>query len=71
MLGLTVLQLLVAEIMPPSENIPLIEKYYIATMTMVTASTALTIFIMNTHYCGPEAKPVPKLGHKVHPAVSG
>lgn len=34
-------------------------KYYIATMTMVTASTALTIFIMNIHFCGVEAKPVP------------
>lgn len=29
-------------------------------MMMVTASTALTIFIMNVHHCGPEAQPVPK-----------
>lgn len=29
-------------------------------MTMVTASTALTIFIMNIHHCGPEARPVPE-----------
>lgn len=28
-------------------------------MTMVTASTSLTIFIMNIHFCGVEAKPVP------------
>lgn len=35
-------------------------KYYIATMTMVTASTSLTIFIMNIHFCGAEAKPVPR-----------
>lgn len=27
---------------------------------MVTASTALTIFIMNIHHCGSEARPVPK-----------
>ncbi|XP_072317785.1 neuronal acetylcholine receptor subunit alpha-10a [Eucyclogobius newberryi] len=60
MLALTVFQLLVAEIMPPSENVPLIGKYYIATMTMVTASTALTIFIMNIHHCGPDAKPLPR-----------
>ncbi len=26
---------------------------------MITASTALTIFIMNIHFCGAEAKPVP------------
>ncbi|KAK1885699.1 Neuronal acetylcholine receptor subunit alpha-9-I [Dissostichus eleginoides] len=36
-----------------------IRKYYIATMTMITASTSLTIFIMNIHFCGAEAKPVP------------
>ncbi|XP_029457829.1 neuronal acetylcholine receptor subunit alpha-10 isoform X3 [Rhinatrema bivittatum] len=59
LLALTVFQLLVAESMPPSENVPLIGKYYIATMTMITASTALTIFIMNIHHCGPGAKPVP------------
>ncbi|XP_060942231.1 neuronal acetylcholine receptor subunit alpha-10-like [Limanda limanda] len=60
LLALTVFQLLVAESMPPSESVPLIGKYYIATMTMVTASTALTIFIMNIHHCGPEARPVPR-----------
>ncbi|XP_074527592.1 neuronal acetylcholine receptor subunit alpha-10-like [Halichoeres trimaculatus] len=60
LLALTVFQLLVAESMPPSESVPLIGKYYIATMTMVTASTALTIFIMNIHHCGAEARPVPE-----------
>ncbi|XP_067104066.1 neuronal acetylcholine receptor subunit alpha-9-II [Osmerus mordax] len=60
LLALTVFQLMVAESMPPSESVPLIGKYYIATMTMITASTALTIFIMNIHFCGPEAKPVPQ-----------
>ncbi|KAM5125863.1 neuronal acetylcholine receptor subunit alpha-10-like [Mantella aurantiaca] len=64
LLALTVFQLLVAESMPPSENVPLIGKYYIATMTMITASTALTIFIMNIHHCGPEAKPVPRWAKK-------
>uniref|UniRef100_A0A3B4AXU1 Uncharacterized protein n=1 Tax=Periophthalmus magnuspinnatus TaxID=409849 RepID=A0A3B4AXU1_9GOBI len=59
LLALTVFQLVVAESMPPSESVPLIGKYYIATMTMITASTALTIFIMNIHFCGAEAKPVP------------
>ena len=29
-------------------------------MTMITASTALTIFIMNIHHCGPEARPIPQ-----------
>ncbi|XP_043927708.1 neuronal acetylcholine receptor subunit alpha-9-like [Protopterus annectens] len=60
LLALTVFQLMVAESMPPSECVPLIGKYYIATMTLITASTALTIFIMNIHHCGPDAKPVPQ-----------
>ncbi|MEE6462203.1 hypothetical protein FKM82_001520 [Ascaphus truei] len=60
LLALTVFQLMVAESMPPSENVPLIGKYYIATMTMITASTALTIIIMNIHHCGAEAKPIPR-----------
>lgn len=34
-------------------------------MTMITASTALTIFVMNIHHCGPDAKPVPKWAKKV------
>ncbi|KAF3840553.1 hypothetical protein F7725_006415 [Dissostichus mawsoni] len=65
LLALTVFQLLVAESMPPSESVPLIGKYYIATMTMVTASTALTIFIMNIHHCGPEARPVPQWAERL------
>uniref|UniRef100_A0A8C6U1E9 Cholinergic receptor nicotinic alpha 9 subunit n=1 Tax=Neogobius melanostomus TaxID=47308 RepID=A0A8C6U1E9_9GOBI len=56
LLALTVFQLMVAESMPPPR---VCRKYYIATMTMITASTALTIFIMNIHFCGAEAKPVP------------
>ncbi|XP_061771992.1 neuronal acetylcholine receptor subunit alpha-9-I [Nerophis ophidion] len=60
LLALTVFQLLVAESMPPAESMPYIGKYYIATMTMITASTSLTIFIMNIHFCGAEAKPVPR-----------
>uniref|UniRef100_A0A8C5S3U7 Neuronal acetylcholine receptor subunit alpha-10 n=1 Tax=Laticauda laticaudata TaxID=8630 RepID=A0A8C5S3U7_LATLA len=64
LLALTVFQLLVAESMPPSENVPLIGKYYIATMTMITASTTLTIFIMNIHHCGPGARPVPSWARK-------
>ncbi|XP_061198572.1 neuronal acetylcholine receptor subunit alpha-10-like [Neopsephotus bourkii] len=59
LLALTVFQLLVAESMPPSESVPLIGKYYIATMTMMAASTALTILIMTVHHCGPGARPVP------------
>ncbi|XP_063184322.1 neuronal acetylcholine receptor subunit alpha-10-like [Chroicocephalus ridibundus] len=59
LLALTVFQLLVVESTQPSESVPFIGKYYIATMTMITASTALTIFIMNVHHCGPGPRPVP------------
>ncbi|XP_033614817.1 neuronal acetylcholine receptor subunit alpha-9 isoform X3 [Fukomys damarensis] len=59
LLAMTVFQLMVAEIMPASENVPLIGKYYIATMALITASTALTIMVMNIHFCGTEARPVP------------
>uniref|UniRef100_A0A8C8BX53 Uncharacterized protein n=1 Tax=Oncorhynchus tshawytscha TaxID=74940 RepID=A0A8C8BX53_ONCTS len=58
-LALTVLQLMVAERMPSSDYVPLIGKWYVATMTMITASTALTVFIMNIHFCCADAKPVP------------
>nr|XP_035970113.1 neuronal acetylcholine receptor subunit alpha-10-like [Halichoerus grypus] len=43
----------------PQLTLSLAGKYYMATMTMVTFSTALTILIMNLHYCGPSARPVP------------
>ncbi|KAM4854945.1 neuronal acetylcholine receptor subunit alpha-9 [Thomomys bottae] len=59
LLAMTVFQLMVAEIMPASENVPLIGKYYIATMALITASTAVTIMVMNIHFCGAEARPVP------------
>ncbi|CAL8304648.1 unnamed protein product [Gadus morhua 'NCC'] len=65
LLALTVFQLMVAESMPPSDSVPLIGKYYIATMTMITASTALTIFIMNIHHCGPEARPIPQWARRL------
>ncbi|XP_010223904.1 PREDICTED: neuronal acetylcholine receptor subunit alpha-10-like, partial [Tinamus guttatus] len=51
--------------MPPAESVPLIGKYYIATMTMITASTALTIFVMSIHHCGPGARPVPRWARRL------
>ncbi|XP_078402240.1 neuronal acetylcholine receptor subunit alpha-10-like [Cetorhinus maximus] len=59
LLAFTVFQQMVAEIVPPSETLPLIRKYYIAPMMMMTASTALSMLIMNIHHCSPESKPVP------------
>ncbi|XP_061876305.1 neuronal acetylcholine receptor subunit alpha-10 [Colius striatus] len=48
-----------AALTPTPRVAPLPGKYYIATMTMITASTSLTIFIMNIHHCGAGARPVP------------
>ncbi|XP_069748669.1 neuronal acetylcholine receptor subunit alpha-9-like [Narcine bancroftii] len=59
LLGLSIFQLMVADIMPPADSAPLIGKYYMAMMTMMTISTAMTILTMSIHYCGPEARPVP------------
>ena len=52
LLALTVFQLLVAEIMPPNDTIPLIGKYYIATMAIISLSTALSILVLNVRSCG-------------------
>ncbi|XP_054432954.1 neuronal acetylcholine receptor subunit alpha-9-like, partial [Pteronotus mesoamericanus] len=59
LLAMTVFQLKLAEIMLNSENIPLIGNYYIATMVLITASTALIIMVMILHFCGVNAWPVP------------
>ncbi|XP_077973195.1 uncharacterized protein LOC120348676 [Styela clava] len=59
LLAMTVFQLLVAESMPPSEAVPLIGKYYITTMALMSFSTATTIFVQNIHFCGPNPPPVP------------
>lgn len=60
LLALTVFQLLVAEIMPPNDIIPLIGKYYIATMATISLSTALSILVLNVHHCGDFPNEPPK-----------
>nr|XP_006817083.1 PREDICTED: neuronal acetylcholine receptor subunit alpha-4-like [Saccoglossus kowalevskii] len=51
LLALSVLNLLVADIMPPtSETTPLITKYLLFCMTIVMASIIITILVLNVHH---------------------
>ncbi|KAM5290985.1 LOW QUALITY PROTEIN: neuronal acetylcholine receptor subunit alpha-9-like [Glossophaga mutica] len=59
LLAVSAFQLKVVEIMMNSGNAPLVGKYYIAMMALITASTALTIMVMNIHFCRAEAWPEP------------
>ncbi|XP_022096448.1 neuronal acetylcholine receptor subunit alpha-9-like [Acanthaster planci] len=60
LLALIVFLLLVAETMPPtSEVVPLIGQYYLATIVLVSGSTAMTVFVLYLHYRLPGTKPVP------------
>ncbi|CBY14764.1 unnamed protein product, partial [Oikopleura dioica] len=65
-LSLTVFQLLVAEQMPPSEQIPIIGEFYLYTMALVSFSVLITIFILGLHH-GPSDPPpgflTPSLTH--------
>ncbi|XP_071953127.1 neuronal acetylcholine receptor subunit alpha-10-like [Antedon mediterranea] len=60
LLSLTVFLLLIAESMPPSSEVPIIGKYYAATMLLVSISMAMTIIVLNLHYRGPMYSRVPK-----------
>ncbi|KHN83906.1 Acetylcholine receptor subunit alpha-type unc-63 [Toxocara canis] len=51
LVSLTVFFLLLIEIVPPtSVHIPLIAKYLMFTMVMVTLSVVVTVFVQNVHY---------------------
>lgn len=53
LLSLTVFFLLLAEIIPPSIVVPLIGKYLLFTMILVTLSILVTVIVLNVHFRSP------------------
>ena len=75
LLSLTVFQLIVAEQMPPSEDIPIIGEFYLYTMALVSTSILVTIGtvgqnaddssgvflgVLSLHYGPADPPPVPE-----------
>ncbi|PAA64225.1 hypothetical protein BOX15_Mlig000862g1 [Macrostomum lignano] len=55
LLALTVFFLLLAEIIPPTSLVvPLIGKYLLFTMILVTLSIVVTVVVLNVHFRGPD-----------------
>ncbi|KAJ9596228.1 hypothetical protein L9F63_027151, partial [Diploptera punctata] len=63
LLSLTVFFLLLAEIIPPTSlAVPLLGKYLLFTMILVTLSISITVFVLNVHFRSPST-------HKMSPWV--
>ncbi|XP_043571238.1 neuronal acetylcholine receptor subunit alpha-7 isoform X1 [Chiloscyllium plagiosum] len=61
LLSLTVFMLLVAEIMPAtSDSVPLIARYFAATMFIVGLSVVVTVLVLQLHYHDPHGGKMPK-----------
>ncbi|XP_002740574.1 neuronal acetylcholine receptor subunit alpha-10-like [Saccoglossus kowalevskii] len=65
LLSLTVFLLLLADVMPPSSEVPLIGQYYAMTMVMVTMSLGMSVAVLHVHYKGTQqGSPVPQWTRK-------
>ncbi|XP_032879293.1 neuronal acetylcholine receptor subunit alpha-10 [Amblyraja radiata] len=69
LLAITFYQLMLAETLPPAETAPMLGRFYMASMAVITTSTAVSVLLLGVYHCGPEAKPLPRwvrvviLGH--------
>ncbi|XP_055493553.1 neuronal acetylcholine receptor subunit alpha-10-like [Leucoraja erinacea] len=69
LLAITFYQLMLAETLPPAETAPMLGRFYMASMAVITTSTAVSVLLLAVYHCGPEAKPLPRwvrvviLGH--------
>lgn len=61
LLALTVFLLLISKLIPPTSlDVPLIGRFLIFTMVLVTASIVASVCVLNIHYRGPSTHDMPK-----------
>ncbi|XP_070540328.1 neuronal acetylcholine receptor subunit alpha-10-like [Ptychodera flava] len=54
LLSLTVFLLLVAEVMPAADEVPIIGQYYAATMILISISLSMNVLVVNVYFRGPD-----------------
>ena len=66
LLSLTVFFLLLAEIIPPtSVVVPLLGKYLLFTMVLITLSVIVTVIVLNIHYRTPATHDLPDWARRI------
>ena len=66
LLALTVFLLLISKLIPPTSlDVPLIGRFLMFTMVLVTASIVASVCVLNIHYRGPSTHDMPKWVRRV------